>query len=88
MLRVWDAKDVSEDLMVDDGPPPPIPAEVEAAEPEPAEAVVDPVPEEVEEPSAESEPVLEEVQDIEGEGEGGDEVAPEEPQQVEVQSIS
>ena len=24
-LRIWDAKDVSEDLMVDDGPPPPIP---------------------------------------------------------------
>ena len=31
VFRVWDAKDVSEDLIVDDGPPPPVPTEVEGA---------------------------------------------------------
>merc|ERR1719283_498404 len=31
-LRVWDAKDVSDEMMQDDGPPPPNPAEVADAD--------------------------------------------------------
>ena len=68
-LRIWDAKDVSEELLVDDGPPPPapIPVDEEVADPD---AVVD--GEEL--PDGESEP----VEDGEGEGEvliaEGDEV--------------
>ena len=59
IFRIWDAKDVSEDLMVDDGPPPPIPTEEEAmvgaeAELEPEVGVdPDPVPGEDEEPAEE-----------------------------------
>merc|ERR1712127_927605 len=82
-LRIWDAKDVSEDLIVDDGPPPPIPTETPEGEEETAEeAVVEETAEELEgeeEPADESEPVEEaDVQDIEGEeagGEGGEEEA-------------
>ena len=49
VVRVWDAKDVSEDLMVDDGPPPPLPDEDAASELE------EPTPEEL--PADESVPV-------------------------------
>ena len=68
-LRIWDAKDVSEELLVDDGPPPPAPIPVD-------EEVVDPdaVVDGEELPDGESEP----VEDGEGEGEvpitEGDEV--------------
>ena len=77
-LRIWDAKDVSEELLVDDGPPPPAPIPVDEEE---DGAAVDGE----EQPDGESEPVEEgevpeeggEVQDIEGgedePGEGKDE---------------
>jgi hypothetical protein len=71
-LRIWDAKDVSEELLVDDGPPPPAPIPVDE-EVVDADAVVDGE----DQPDGESEPVEEgegevpiaegdEVQDIEG----------------------
>merc|ERR1719151_3644 len=76
-LRVWNAKDVSEELLVDDGPPPPAPVVVDAdieetTEDTPADAE-DPAPAEEESPADDAEPTEEEaaaadeVQDIEEE---------------------
>merc|ERR1719151_587880 len=61
-LRVWNAKDVSEELLVDDGPPPPAPVVVDAdieetTEETPADA----------EPTEEEAAAADEVQDIEEE---------------------
>ena len=71
LCRVWDAKDVGEDLLVDDGPPPPIPIDVGAKG-----GAVGGVEAEIaleEEPAEESEPVEEDmVEDIENEGGAGE----------------
>jgi len=72
-LRIWDAKDVADDGLGDDGPPPPVPTEAEG---EDVAAVVDGDAATDDTPAEESEAVPEEenseetVEDIEnGEGE-------------------
>ena len=88
-LRVWNAKDVSEELLVDDGPPPPAPVVVDADIEEntgetPAEEVT---PEEETPADAEASPdediapPEDEVQDIEGDGD--EPPAEETPKEVE-----
>ena len=84
-LRIWDAKDVSEELLVDDGPPPPapIPVDEEGVDPDAVPADGEEQPDGESEPVADGEgeePVVDggEVQDIEEgedqpeEGEGTD----------------
>jgi len=88
-LRVWDAKDVSDEMMQDDGPPPPNPAEVADAD----AAIVadtDDAPAEESEAIPEEAPEGEVVEDLENpeqpegeeetpaEGEGEAEEPPEE----------
>merc|ERR1712226_558562 len=75
-LRVWNAKDVSEELLVDDGPPPPAPVVVDAdieenAGETPAEEVTpeEETPADAEaSPEEDAAPPEDEVQDIEGDG--------------------
>ena len=82
-LRIWDAKDVS-DEMVDDGPPPPLPeghggeeaevvetgpVDVPAEEPEPPADDVDAEAEVVEDIEAEADEAAENPDDDAGEGE-------------------
>lgn len=88
-LRVWNAKDVSEELLVDDGPPPPAPVVVDAdieenAGETPAEEVTpeEETPADVEaSPEEDAAPPEDEVQDIEGDGD--EPPAEETPKEVE-----
>merc|ERR1719151_159754 len=71
-LRVWNAKDVSEELLVDDGPPPPAPVVVDAdVEETPADAEEESPADDAEaeptEPTEEEAAAADEVQDIEEE---------------------
>ena len=82
-LRIWDAKDVSEELLVDDGPPPPapIPVDEEAVDGDAAVVDADDQPDGESEPVAEGEEPAEdlgEVQDIEN-GEEQTQEATDEP---------
>ena len=76
-LRVWDAKDVSDEMMQDDGPPPPNPAEVADAD---AAIVADTedAPAEESEAVPEEAPEGEVVEDLENpeEAQEGDAEAP------------
>ena len=79
-LRIWDAKDVSDEMMQDDGPPPPAPVEDEtlvATEDTPAEES-EAVPEE-----ADGETTVEDVEEAPPEDEDEAEEAEEAPADVE-----
>ena len=70
-LRIWDAKDVADDGLGDDGPPPPVPTEAEGEDvAEAVDATAEDTPAEESEAVPEEENPEETVEDIEnGEGE-------------------